>query len=64
MKEFKDKKVIQALLAKIKNKTPSLPSSIRIMEVCGTHTMTVHRYGLKTMIEESGVEMVSGPGEF
>ncbi|UCE22473.1 MAG: hydrogenase formation protein HypD [Candidatus Aminicenantes bacterium] len=62
MKEFKDKKVIQALLAKIKNKTRSLPSSNRIMEVCGTHTMTVHRYGLKTMIEESGVEMVSGPG--
>ncbi len=62
MKEFKDKKVIHALLAKIKKKTSSLPSSIRIMEVCGTHTMTVHRYGLKTMIEESGVEMVSGPG--
>ncbi len=62
MKEFKDKKVIQALLAKIKKKTRSLPSSIRIMEVCGTHTMTVHKYGLKTMIEESGVEMISGPG--
>jgi hydrogenase expression/formation protein HypD len=62
MKEFKDKKVIQALLAEIKKKTRSLPSSIRIMEVCGTHTMTVHRYGLKTMIEDAGVEMVSGPG--
>lgn len=62
MKEFKDKKIIQALLSKIKKKTCSLPSSIRIMEVCGTHTMTVHKYGLKTMIEESGVEMISGPG--
>ena len=62
MKEFKDKKVIQALLAEIKKKTRTLPSSIRIMEVCGTHTMTVYRYGLKTMIEEAGVEMVSGPG--
>ena len=62
MKEFKDKKVIQALLAEIKKKTRTLPSSIRIMEVCGTHTMTVYRYGLKTMIEDAGVEMVSGPG--
>ncbi len=32
------------------------------MEVCGTHTMTVHRYGLKKMLKESGVEMLSGPG--
>lgn len=62
MKEFKDKKVIHALLGEIKKKTRSLPSSIRIMEVCGTHTMTVHRYGLKTMIEDAGVEMISGPG--
>ncbi len=62
MKEFKDKKVIQALLAEIKRKTSSLSSPIRIMEVCGTHTMTVHRYGLKVLIEETGVEMISGPG--
>jgi len=62
MKEFKDKKVIQALLSEIEKKTRSFSSSIRIMEVCGTHTMTVHRYGLKSMIEETGVEMISGPG--
>ena len=62
MKEFKDKRVIQALLAEIEKKTRTLSFPIRIMEVCGTHTMTVHRYGLKNMIEETGVEMVSGPG--
>ena len=62
MKEFKDKRIIQALLAEIEKKTRDLSSPIRIMEVCGTHTMTVHRYGLKNMIEKNGVEMVSGPG--
>ena len=62
MKEFKDKKVIQALLAEIEKKTRALSSPIRIMEVCGTHTMTVHRYGLKNLIEKTGVEMISGPG--
>ena len=32
------------------------------MEVCGTHTMTIHKFGLKKVLEEIGVEMVSGPG--
>jgi hydrogenase expression/formation protein HypD len=32
------------------------------MEVCGTHTMTIHRYGLKKMLADVGVVLVSGPG--
>jgi hydrogenase expression/formation protein HypD len=32
------------------------------MEVCGTHTMTIHRHGLKTLLGEAGVDMISGPG--
>jgi hydrogenase expression/formation protein HypD len=32
------------------------------MEVCGTHTMALHRYGLKPLLAAAGVEMVSGPG--
>jgi len=62
MKEFRDKRVIKALLKDIEKKTHSLSSPCRIMEVCGTHTMTVHRYGLKAMLEEARVEMISGPG--
>ena len=62
MEEFRDKRVIQALLVELEKKTRALPSSIRIMEICGTHTMTVHRYGLKKLLENIGVEMISGPG--
>jgi hydrogenase expression/formation protein HypD len=62
MNESKDKRILQALLAEIEKKTRALPSPVRVMEVCGTHTMTVHRYGLKTLLEDSGVEMTSGPG--
>jgi hydrogenase expression/formation protein HypD len=62
MKELRDKKIITGLLSEIEKKTRGLPSSSRIMEVCGTHTMTVHRYGLKNMLEKAGVEMLSGPG--
>ncbi len=62
MKEYRDKKVIQALLADVANKTRELPVPVRIMEVCGTHTMTVHKYGLKNLLRNAGIEMISGPG--
>jgi len=62
MKELRDKKVIQGLLKDIEAKASSLNTPVKIMEVCGTHTMTIHRYGLKTMLSQAGVEMLSGPG--
>lgn len=62
MKELRDKNIIASLLVEIKRKASFLPSPPRIMEVCGTHTMTIHKYGLKQKLNEAGVEMVSGPG--
>lgn len=62
MKELRDKSITRALLREIEKKTLSLFRPVRIMEVCGTHTMTIHRYGLKTLLEEAGIKMVSGPG--
>jgi len=34
---------------------------INIMEVCGTHTMTISRYGLRQLIPET-INLISGPG--
>lgn len=34
---------------------------IRIMEVCGTHTMAVARHGIKQLLPE-GIKLISGPG--
>lgn len=62
MKEFRDKKVIQGLLAEVGKKAATLKRPVKIMEVCGTHTMTIYKYGLKKLLAESGVEMLSGPG--
>jgi hydrogenase expression/formation protein HypD len=62
IKELRDGSVTRALLSKIGGKTSGLDRPVRIMEVCGTHTMAIHRYGLKTLLEEAGVDMVSGPG--
>lgn len=62
MDELRDKKVIKSLLHQISEKTKDQTHPVKVMEVCGTHTMTVHRYGLKRILEDSGVLMISGPG--
>ena len=35
--------------------------TVRIMEVCGSHTMAIGRYGIRQLLPEN-VELVSGPG--
>ena len=62
MKEFRSKDVIKALIAEIAQKRAPATQPVKLMEVCGTHTMTIHRYGLKKLLEQSGVLMLSGPG--
>jgi len=62
MKELRAKEVILSLISSIEKKTAVLPKPIKIMEVCGTHTMTLHRFGLKEMLSGAGIEMLSGPG--
>ena len=36
-------------------------SKIKLMEVCGTHTMAIARCGIKKLLPES-IELISGPG--
>lgn len=62
MKEFRDRKIIEALLSQIGKKVGSVNKPVKIMEVCGTHTMAIHRYGLKKLLSKIGIEMLSGPG--
>ena len=62
MKELRNEKAIGRLLQEIAAATRRLPSPVRIMEVCGTHTMTLFRNGLTPLLAEAGVEMLSGPG--
>ena len=62
MDEYRDKSVIRGLLAEIEKKARFILEPVKIMEVCGTHTMTIHKFGLRKLLEEVGVEMLSGPG--
>jgi hydrogenase expression/formation protein HypD len=62
MSALRDKRRIDRRLDEVRGFAAALASPVRIMEVCGTHTMALHRSGLKPRLEEAGVEMVSGPG--
>jgi len=62
MDELKNKAVIQGLLGEIQQKAAGLATPLKLMEVCGTHTMALHRYGLKKMLLDAGIEMLTGPG--
>jgi len=37
------------------------PASLRLMEVCGTHTMAIARYGLRSLLPPE-IRLLSGPG--
>ena len=56
--EYRDGSVAQALSRKIKE-TSTRP--VRLMEICGTHTMAIFRHGIRSLLPSS-IDLVSGPG--
>jgi len=57
--EFRDSIAAEAVASKIASTASGL--NIQVMEVCGTHTMSIARFGIKSMLPE-GMKLVSGPG--
>ena len=55
---LKEKKIVKGLSEKLE-KIVTRP--LRIMEVCGTHTMSIFQHGLRSLFPE-GLQMISGPG--
>lgn len=62
MKELRNEKAVAGLLKDISGLARALPSPVRLMEVCGTHTMSLFKHGLTPLLSGAGVEMISGPG--
>lgn len=54
---MRDAELAQAIIKEIKKYTRPLA----FMEVCGTHTMTISRYGLRGLLPEN-IRLLSGPG--
>lgn len=55
-----DKKIIKRLIDEI-NFMASKKKEIKIMEVCGTHTMSIAKSGIKSLLH-SNIKLLSGPG--
>ncbi len=58
LEQLNDKSLCASLVEEI-NRCLSRP--VRIMEVCGSHTMAIFRHGLRALLPE-GLTLVSGPG--
>ena len=58
--EFRDKSLIDAVAHQIR-KAVDPAQAYNIMEVCGTHTMSIFRFGLRDILPEN-IRLISGPG--
>ena len=58
---FHDPALCRALLDRLRAELEALGRSVRFMEVCGTHTVSIFRSGLRSLLPE-GLEHLSGPG--
>jgi hydrogenase expression/formation protein HypD len=58
VQEYRDGELARELAAAIRSVTTG---NIRLMEVCGTHTMSIFRHGIRTVLPEE-ITLLSGPG--
>ena len=56
--EFRDSEVIGKIVQSLQGYSGR---RLKIMEVCGTHTMAISRYGLRSLLPPQ-IELISGPG--
>ena len=59
--EFRDQKLAGKIVNKIAEISKELGRQIRLMEVCGTHTMAILKFGIKELIPPN-IKLVAGPG--
>ncbi len=59
--EFRAPAAARALAARIARAVDEAGRPVRLMEVCGGHTMAIHRFGIPELLPEA-IELISGPG--
>ena len=57
--EFRSKKLVEKIAKNLK--ALPLPRHLKIMEVCGTHTQSFHKFGLDKLLPEK-ISLIAGPG--
>jgi hydrogenase expression/formation protein HypD len=56
--EYRDSEISQQLIEKIKSISTK---AVRLMEVCGTHTVSIFRSGIRSVLPQT-ISLLSGPG--
>lgn len=59
--EFRNADIARELSNKIRITLERIGQSVALMEVCGTHTMSIYRHGIKSILPPS-LKLLSGPG--
>ena len=59
--EFRQKELVQGLAGRIRRLVSGCGRTMNFMEVCGTHTMAIYRFGLRSLLPP-GIKLISGPG--
>jgi len=58
LEEYRDPEIAQGLITAIKSRSRK---KIRLMEVCGTHTVSIFRHGIRDVLPDT-ISLLSGPG--
>lgn len=58
---FKDPALIEKATRRIKELAAQIDGEISLMEVCGTHTHSIFKYGIRELLP-ANVRLISGPG--
>ncbi|MEI6306412.1 MAG: hydrogenase formation protein HypD, partial [Deltaproteobacteria bacterium] len=59
--EFRDRELVAVMAGNIGRMAQRLTSPATFMEVCGTHTMSIYQYGIRSFLP-GNVRLISGPG--
>ena len=59
--EYRDQSLVKGLLAAIEKRSQQINTEITIMEICGTHTHVIGRFGIKKLLPKN-IRLISGPG--
>ncbi|TAN43363.1 MAG: hydrogenase formation protein HypD [Nitrospirae bacterium] len=52
---------MENIVGKIREHMAAIAGPVRLMEVCGTHTVAIFRHGIRNILPE-GISLLSGPG--
>lgn len=58
---FKNSKLVKVEVQKIFELAKNVKRQLCFMEVCGTHTMQISKYGIRRLLPEN-IKLISGPG--